>query len=48
MTFAPFATFLWAAAFALFAKVGGADEGVQAASGLIAIALCLIIDEVLA
>lgn len=43
----PCMTFLWAAIFALFARVAGADDGVQAASGLIAIAACLIITEVL-
>jgi hypothetical protein len=46
MSFAPYATFLWAGVFALFAKIGGATEGIQVGCGLIAIAVCLIIAEV--
>lgn len=42
-----YASFAWAAVFAAFAKVGGASEGVQAAAGLIAIAVTIVIAEFL-
>lgn len=41
------ATFAFASAFALFAKIGGASDGIQAACGLVALAACLVISEVL-